>query len=159
MKIEHLKINNKYLVCHSDKECTFAGIGIYTGKKKQINGEIWYGFVIGLDDSQQNDPHWFKQDGIFQLSKSDLKELGVRNMEELNVQHLCSYIKNNGFDHNKYPIITGATYVNDEGETGILEAAELFTEKNDALIVINTKNRGRYYKLNYAMFTIYWKLL
>lgn len=63
------------------------------------------------------------------------------------------------FNHDKYPIVVGAAYANDTDEIGILEYAELFVDRNDALIEINTNNCGRYYRLNYATFTMYWKLL
>ena len=63
------------------------------------------------------------------------------------------------FNHDKYPIVVGAAYTNDDGEIGILEHAELYVNRNDALIEINTNNRGRHYRLNYATFTMYWKLL
>ena len=62
------------------------------------------------------------------------------------------------FDHEKYPIIIGADYINDEGEIGTLEAAEICPNKNEAEIIINTNYKGRFYKLNYPTFTIYWKL-
>lgn len=63
------------------------------------------------------------------------------------------------YNHDKYPIVVGATYINDDGETGVLESAELSGCRNDALIEINTNYCGRYYRLNYATFTMFWKLL
>lgn len=63
------------------------------------------------------------------------------------------------FDHNKYPIIVGATYINNENQKGILESCELFPTKNNAKIIIDMQNKGMFYKLNYDTFCMYWKLL
>lgn len=64
------------------------------------------------------------------------------------------------YNHEKYPIVIGDCYVNDEGETGILYAAELLTDKNDAIIQIEMhKGAGNYYKLNYYQFTRFWRQL
>lgn len=62
-------------------------------------------------------------------------------------------------DHKKYPIIVGASYINDDKQIGILESAEIFEHKNDVEIVIDMCNKGQFYKLNYAMFCMYWRLL
>ena len=61
-------------------------------------------------------------------------------------------------DHEKYPIIVGEIYINDENQMGTLESCELVRSKNDAEIVIDTHNKGRCYKLNYDSFCMYWKL-
>lgn len=63
------------------------------------------------------------------------------------------------YNHDKYPIVVGGIYINDDGETGVLESAELYVNGNDALIEMNTNDCGRYYRLNYATFTMFWKLL
>ena len=63
------------------------------------------------------------------------------------------------FKHKDYPIIVGASYINKyTGETGILEMAELFPAKTDALIEINMYDSGKFYKLDYATFVFYWEL-
>jgi hypothetical protein len=58
----------------------------------------------------------------------------------------------------KYPIIIGAIYINTDNETGVLESAKLISNKNDVIIVINTNNCGKFFKINYATFTYYWRL-
>lgn len=63
-------------------------------------------------------------------------------------------------DHEKYPIIVGAKYKNlTNNEVGILESAVIYRQKNDAEIVINMDDCGRFYKINYTSFTLYWKII
>lgn len=63
------------------------------------------------------------------------------------------------FNHEKYPIIVGATYVSKKlNDEGVLDAAELFRHKNEAEIIIKTDYHGRYYKLNYPTFCFDWEL-
>ena len=62
-------------------------------------------------------------------------------------------------DHNKYPIIIGSTYVNDEYQIGILDSCEMFNSLNNAEIRIDMQYRGIFYILNYDTFCMYWKLL
>jgi hypothetical protein len=61
-------------------------------------------------------------------------------------------------DHKKHPIIIGAKYVNDDEEVGVLESCVLYPRIDNAEIVINTDNCGRFYRLNYDTFTYFWKL-
>lgn len=63
------------------------------------------------------------------------------------------------YDHEKYPIIAGARYSNEYGEIGVLEAFELFPNKNEAEIIINMNYKGQFYKLNYSTFAFQWKLV
>jgi hypothetical protein len=62
-------------------------------------------------------------------------------------------------DHNKYPIIIGSTYVNDENQIGTLVSCDMIIEMNNAEITIDMKNKGMIYKLNYDTFCMYWRLL
>jgi hypothetical protein len=62
-------------------------------------------------------------------------------------------------DHNKYPIIIGSTYVNDENQIGTLVSCDMIIEMNNAEITIDMKNKGMFYKLNYDTFCMYWRLL
>lgn len=61
-------------------------------------------------------------------------------------------------NHEKYPIIIGSKYINEEQEIGTLEIAEIFPEKNGAHIEIDMHNAGRWYKLNYDTFCFNWRL-
>lgn len=63
-------------------------------------------------------------------------------------------------DHEKYPIIVGAKYQNlTDNEIGVLESAVIYRQKNDAEIIIDMDDCGKFYKINYASFTLYWKIL
>ena len=62
-------------------------------------------------------------------------------------------------NHNKYPIIVGSLYVNDENQIGALVSCNMIIEMNNAEITIDMKNKGMIYKLNYDTFCMYWRLL
>ena len=58
-----------------------------------------------------------------------------------------------------YPIICGAKYINQHGEIGWMEAFELLRSTNDAEIIIDMRDNGKFYKLNYSAFCCNWKLV
>lgn len=61
------------------------------------------------------------------------------------------------FDHQKYPILVGRRYINDEQQVGAMESCCLKGSESDADIVIEMENKGQCYRLNYATFCLYWK--
>ena len=62
-------------------------------------------------------------------------------------------------NHNKYPIIVGSSYINDENQIGTLVSCDMIIEMNNAEITIDMKNKGMFYKLNYDTFCMHWRLL